>query len=151
MGTVILPYEGEKRAKALRKVSKQFNLKPVFRKNKNLAGYFSKSYKKNTNIEAGGIYKLRCRCNEIYIGETGNRLDERLKQHKYSIKTMDPNSGTANHSTECSQGIKWEESKIINRESNWGKRLIKESLYIQLNKPKINMKPGYKLAGNWNN
>lgn len=149
-GTLILPYEGGRNANRLRKLGKRFNIKPVFKKRRNLKSLFSKSYKKKTDIRAGGIYKIKCECNNMYIGETGDYLEKRIKKHKYSVKTLDQNNGIAVHSVECKENMKWNEANLISREKNWWKRKIKEGLFIQQDKPLLNITQGYKLIGKWN-
>lgn len=77
-------------------------------------------------------------------------MEERSKQHKYAIRTLDEMNGLAVHSLECGVGFNWDEKKVLGWESNWKKRKIKESLWIQKNKPKLNLKDGFQLRGRWN-
>lgn len=149
-GYLTLPFVGKKKANKLRKLGKTFGIKPVFKKCKNLKGWFSSSYKEKTELKAGAVYKIGCKCKQEYIGETGDYLNKRVKKHKYCVKTLDPNNGIAVHSSECNENIKWEDVELITKESNWWKRKVKESLYIQQNKPNMNITKGYNLAGNWN-
>lgn len=143
-------YPGRKRAKALRKISRKYGFKLAFKKNKTLANIFSKSYKYNTNNNKGIIYSITCKCGAEYIGETGKDLCHRIKQHKYAIKVIDYNNGIAVHCQECTAGIRWEEAEILGKEGKWYHRKMKESLWIQKNKPTMNLNDGINLRGKWN-
>ena len=38
--------------------------------------------------KTGGIYQIPCSCGEVYIGETGKTINERVKEHKRSVCTQ---------------------------------------------------------------
>lgn len=145
-----MTYPGKNKAKRLKKIAKQYNFNMAFKKHKTIGNILSRNYKYNTSIEKGLIYSIKCECGDEYIGETSKELAERVKQHKYSIRTCDLNNGIAAHSINCSKRILWEEAEILDWEANWYPRKIKESLWIQRNEPKMNLKPGFTIRGNWN-
>lgn len=147
---LILPYEGREKAKKIKRLGKNFGISTVYKKGKNLSGYFSKNYKERTNLEAGGIYEIDCGCKEKYVGETGNLLNKRIKQHKYSVNTMDMKNGVAAHRLNCEKNINWDEIKLLTQERSWWKRKIKESLFIQKEKPTMNLNQGICIVGKWN-
>ena len=45
----------------------------------------------------GVIYQIPCSCGEIYIGETGKTITERVKEHKMSVCRMNTNNSIAVH------------------------------------------------------
>lgn len=63
---------------------------------------------------------------------------------------MDTRNGIALHKRECDKTTKWKESKFLAYEQNWWKRKIKEGLFIQKERPGMNIKSGYNPVGNWN-
>ena len=47
-----------------------------------------------SKLRKGADYEVPCGgCEKIYIGETGRNLQERLKEHKYAVKTANMNNG----------------------------------------------------------
>jgi hypothetical protein len=77
-----------------------------------------------------------------YIGETGQCLEERLKQHKYAIKSGNiKGSALAEHLNICDASYNFNNTEIIARENNKLKRRIKEGFFIKLHEGKtINRK-----------
>lgn len=143
-------YPGQKRAKALRKISRKFKFNLAFKRNRTLGNIFSSTYKYNTRTNKGVVYAIPCSCKAVYIGETGKELVSRIKQHKYAVKVIDINNGPAVHCQECKGEILWEKAETLGYESKWYNRKIKESLWIQKIKPSMNLKEGFRLRGNWN-
>lgn len=143
-------YPGNKRAKKLKSIAKKFGFKIAFKRNKTLGNIFSNKFKHNTRRDKGLIYSIKCHCGKEYIGETGKKLGQRIKQHKYAISRADDKNGIAVHSLECSLGINWDEAKTLEWEGNWYKRKVKESLWIQMKKPELNLSDGWEVRGDWN-
>ena len=89
------------------------------------------------------IYQIPCgTCNFVYIGQTKNSLEKRLKQHKYDVKKHNvANNSLANHVySECpGHVINWEQAQIIGNESKWRARTLKESCHIQNNSRSMNL------------
>ena len=54
-----------------------------------------------------------------------------MKEHSRAVKNEDMKNANASHSVKESHSIDWEYARIIDREQNWKKRRIKESLYIR--------------------
>ena len=46
----------------------------------------------------GVVYEVPCgECEQVYIGEIGRNLKERLKEHQYAVKKENPKNGIAAH------------------------------------------------------
>ena len=44
---------------------------------------FSKSYKNSLNSDSTGVYSIFCNdCKQVYVGQTGRSLHERIKEHR---------------------------------------------------------------------
>jgi hypothetical protein len=76
-----------------------------------------------------------------YIGETGQWLSVRMKQHQYNIRRADDNSGMFRHLRKKQPALTtrnpagafhWNECKIIRREDNFYKRKIAEAIHIDI-------------------
>ena len=44
----------------------------------------------------GVVYEVPCgECSQVYIGETGRNLKERMREHQYAVKRKDMRNGIA--------------------------------------------------------
>ena len=99
------------------------------------------------------IYKFNCKdCKSWYIGEIGQKVENRTYQHKNDVRNgKETNAifmhlqGNNNHS------IEWEAS-YLDRAEDWKKRKIKEALYINSMDPKklMNLEKGFEINQCWN-
>ena len=81
------------------------------------------------------------------VGETGRTLNERLKEHKRALRLSNPSrSALAEHDLNTGQNIGWEDALIIDFESNFWARKVKESIWIKRIKPSLNRDSGYLLS-----
>ena len=80
-----------------------------------------------------GVYYVPCKdCDSKYFGETGRSLKVRIGEHKRACRLGSENNMIAKHSWDNDHRINWEESKIIYKESNIGKRRVVEGALIGL-------------------
>ena len=83
------------------------------------------------------VYHIKCAdCPATYTGETGQPLRERLKQHKRVSSVVGVHMRSTEHS------IDWDNTKVLDRESNWTKRGVKEAINIRRHKPTLNKDKG---------
>ena len=104
---------------------------------------------KKNNLETSEVvYKVPCKgCNKTYVGETGRQLGVRLKEHqkdsekiteKKFTRAMRKSSTTEHHKSAITDHvaqenhlIDWEETKIIDRDSNPFTRKVREAIQIR--------------------
>lgn len=91
------------------------------------------------------IYKFKCNdCEGEYIGQTGQKLKNRIKQHKgdHKSKIIKTNNTAAfQHSKQTGHTFDFENTQILKTEKNLQKRLILEAVNININKKtSINLK-----------
>lgn len=91
------------------------------------------------------IYAFNCKkCEGVYIGQTGQKLKNRIKQHKAEqLKRCQKKNMTAalQHVIETGHSFDLDGTKILAKEKHLGKRLTLESLHINIqNKTTINLK-----------
>ncbi|GFG36121.1 hypothetical protein Cfor_03762, partial [Coptotermes formosanus] len=91
--------------------------------------------KKQPNIYTNsGVYSIKCStCNRFYIGQTGQHIYTKFKEHIRYIRTNNPKSAFAVHILENNhQYDTMEESLRLITPCNKGNRLnLLENLYIQ--------------------
>ena len=104
------------------------------------------------------VYKFAWKnCPAPYIGETKRSLKTRINEHKNKKSTE---SVVCQHQVNYNHEFNWEESKIIDQESNYKKRLTSEMIHIKSNHNGINKKediytlnkiyfPIFKLINSW--
>ena len=84
---------------AIRKITNFFtdsNVRIAFRTTNTIIKQLTSE--KNINKNSSGIYKLKCNtCNGAYIGQTGEGVNTRYKEHIRYIKTNNPQSAYATH------------------------------------------------------
>lgn len=90
------------------------------------------------NKKSNIIYEIPCNdCNGVYIGQTSQYLENRIKSHKYDKKNA---TALTNHENSEKHKFNFENTKIIGTECNNKKREILESIAIQKNQHTINDK-----------
>ena len=97
--------------------------------------------------QAGVVYEISCKdCPAKYIGQTGRHLRERLKEHE---RVMDQGkhleSGVAEHAALHGHQIDWS-AKILDKDLNQRRRLVREAIQIRKNHPSMNREQGYELS-----
>ena len=147
---VTLPYVegvGEKVKRLLMKQGVQVSLRPP----SSLRSMLIHPKDKISNERKSDVvYKVQCGvtgCDDFYIGETQQTLKARMKQH-----TKDTNSGVHQHMQEKHHRFDPIESvSVVDRESKWFERGVRESIYERMEKPAMNKKGGlrFTLSRTW--
>ena len=97
---------------------------------------------KNMNV----LYRIPCKCIvHAYTGETDRKWNSREKEHQDKVRLTladiesgnmeratkrmnEGDGGLAKHASSCSQGIDWENAKIIGKETGWMQRKYLEGI-----------------------
>ena len=81
----------------------------------------------------GSIYNIECStCAWNYVGETGRTIEERKKEHLRAVREMDvQRSEVARHVIEDGHDVDVKGMRLIEKEKNWKKRVIKEALWTK--------------------
>jgi hypothetical protein len=81
--------------------------------------------KKEKNL----VYSIPCKgCEKTYIGETGRMKGTRMKEHKAKIRTLASDSKIVEHILNHKHDFDFENVKTLAHESDWRRRVIKESI-----------------------
>lgn len=88
--------------------------------------------------KSGVIYSFRCKeCNKSYIGQTGQKLKNRIAQHKSDFrnkrKIINKNKNATaalQHTINTGHTFNYDSVKILDAEINFRKRLTLEMLHI---------------------
>ena len=98
---------------------------------KNKLNNIIKLSKDNNQICDNGsvVYKINCK-DASYVGQTGRRLNVRIKEHAKKYTMKDDNSSLYAHTKDNDHSIDFSKVKILDIEPNRGRRLFSEALHI---------------------
>ena len=98
------------------------------------------------------VYCINCK-----TGETSQQFCTRKYQHNQDIKNKVETNGIYHHLKEHKKHrIDWDDNIFLDREAQWTRRKIKESLYINACDPRdkpenlLNIEKGLKISTCWN-
>jgi len=101
--------------------------------------------------QCGVIYQCACDvCGDLYIGETGRSLGERMKEHNKAIDKCIETSALSEHQMNSGHIVnaksKLEEKIVIlDKENKEHQRKICEAIHIKIKGPKLNRNDGHDL------
>ena len=99
------------------------------------------------------MYEVPCgECDTVYIhvGETGRNLQERIKEHKYTVKAGDMKNGIVAHAWGAQHPIDWSAAKVRTTEQIQYKRKVIETIHIQWEaRNTLNLDCGLQLNSVW--
>ena len=149
---IVLPYLGplsDKIQKRLKSVFKRYipvgNIKIIWKTKRRLSHFLKFKDVVTSDYESHIIYKFSCpSCNAGYVGETRTHFIVRSSQH-LAISEFTGKPTTAGVPTNITKHLREKQCNctrksfsIIGKETDYHKRLIKESLYIKLYNPSLN-------------
>ena len=111
----------------------------VMKKGKTLHSELCKlKIKKKDDEMKNVVYCINCKtCQRKYIGETSQQFCTRKYQHNQDIKKKVETNGIYHHLKEHKKHkIDWDGNIFLDREAQWTRRKIKESLYINACDPR---------------
>ena len=98
----------------------------------------------------GAVYEIPCAdCDLVYIGETGCSLNERIRGHKYAVKTGDMKNGIAAHAWAAQHTVDWSSARVRTTEQFLWKRKALEAIHIQREPRTSNLDYGLLLNPVW--
>jgi len=107
-------------------------------------GNFLTSIKDPVDIKSrqGVVYSIPCRdCKKLYTGETKRSLETRHKEHIADVKNKRFDKGAlTQHAFDQSHRMVWDDSKVLDFESNYYTRRFIESFHINWDKDTMNEK-----------
>ena len=109
----------------------------------NLSKYVVRGKDKNKKLlENNVVYKITCNdCDSSYVGQTKNQLKERLGEHESNVNYAPKyHSVVSKHIKSHGHKMNWEGISILDRESDLNKRLVSESININLQNSPINLR-----------
>ena len=99
----------------------------------------------------GVIYRIQCSdCEMCYVGETGKKLRERIKQHKDDVRLERDRNAIYKHIRDTGHLVDWSEVKVLGQEGRRTVRKWKEARFIEVEGEKVmNWNSGLKINEQW--
>ena len=83
-------------------------------------------------MQSNVVYHIPCSCGQVYIRETRQRLETRLKENRGACERgMMVKSAAADHAWGNHHPIHWEETTVLDH-GRGQELLVKEALHIQM-------------------
>ena len=120
--------------KICQKLLPTLDIQFCFRKHMSLKSIFLPKLKgkdeKKTNKNL--VYSIPCTgCDKVYIGETSRMKETRMNEHKAKARLLSADSKIVEHILEHNHSFDFSNASTLARESDWRKRVIKESIMSQ--------------------
>jgi len=137
---LVLPY--------VKNISERINI--FIDKGKYILGYrilnklttYIRRHKDRNNLESNNniVYKIFCKdCNASYVGQSKRQLKTRINEHIKNIMLEESkHSVITKHILDKNHTFDWENTKILDFESNYFKRMISEMIYIKTQTNSLN-------------
>ena len=147
--SIVLPYLGplsDKIQKRIRNVFKMYipagNINLVWKTKRRLSNFLKFKDVVASDYESHTIYEFKCPgCIAGYVGETRTYFKVRSSQHlgisEFTGKPISSGVPTSvtKHIKENKCNCSLDDFRIIDRETDYHRRLIKESMYVKLKRP----------------
>lgn len=118
------------------------NMKITFTNSFTVNNFFTKLKDKTPLFkDSHWVYVIECEgCHQIYIGETLQRLQDRIKGHVSDCRVDPKKCALASHIQKTGHTVTYDNTKVIYKETNLLKRKTLETLAIKATGAKINKK-----------
>ena len=119
----------------------KYKVQPAYKPMNNLHKYIKTGKDKAKKEELSNVvYKIDCKnCNYSYVGQTKRKLKTRLKEHINDIKKpIDSLSVISNHRIDNEHVMDWDNTRILDSERAYYKRLISEMIHIKTQRKVLN-------------
>ena len=106
--------------------------------------------KDEQGLKTPGVYEIPCECEQVYIGQTGRTVSERISEHERELRMQYfDKSAVAQHALENNHHIGFDETRLIDRTRNYWDRIRREAIEIKLQPNNFNRDSGLHITKGW--
>ena len=122
-----VPFYGNVSNKIAR-ILKKHNIKTVHLPPKKIKQML-RPVKDEQGLKTAGVYEIPCECGQVYIGQTGRTVNERISEHERNLRMQYfDKSAVVEHALENNHHIGFEEARLIDRATNYWDRIRREAI-----------------------
>ena len=161
-GFLVVPYVKEVES-ILKSLCKRLGIKLLYKRTMNLGNLLSPTRLPKPLLEKKNVvYKISCKeCSSVYVGQTKRKLKTRIREHiaacdeadifKAVDKDEKNDNGLPLHHLNTGHEFDFDNVEILDQESNFHRRLLLESININLESNSCNLLQGTKFNEVWGN
>ena len=161
-GFLVVPYVKEVES-ILKSLCKRLGIKLLYKRTMNLGNLLSPTRPPKPLLEKKNVvYKISCKeYSSVYVGQTKRKLKTRIREHiaacdeadifKAVDKDEKNDNGLPLHHLNTGHEFDFDNVEILDQESNFHRRLLLESININLESNSCNLLQGTKFNEVWGN
>jgi hypothetical protein len=139
-----LPYQGTTSHKVSRLLAK-YNIQTIHIPAKNI--HLLRPVKDKLGLKDAAIYHIPCKCGKVYVGQSGQTIEARLKEHRRHVRLNQlEKSAVAEHSITTSYHINFDGTTKLGMATKYMDHLVKEAIEIWLHPDNFNRDDGFNLS-----
>lgn len=118
----------------IRDILSLHDIKVAFKKGKTIKNLLNPNIKEPSQ-RANVVYNINCNdCDAVYVGQTGRKLVDRVKEHRYAIDKDYMKSNVADHVNSTKHNVNFDSANITYSDNKKSARLFMESWDITSSK-----------------
>jgi hypothetical protein len=104
--------------------------------------------KDDLGLRTPGVYSIPCVCGQVYIGQTGQSIETRIKEHHRHKQLRHPDkSAVAEYRFNHNNVIKFQETQILSILPRYMEQIFMEVVEMELQPNNMNREDGLTLSG----